>query len=106
MAKKPKRARTIRREAQRAAAGLAEDREKLFKLELGASPERPVEVESAAVVEVRALGVACPRCAGEHRLVEHAAVTSARGDRLREVRLACRSCGSRRSLWFRLRLLS
>ena len=92
MAKKPKRARTIRREAQRVALGIAGDREKLFKLGAGGSPERPIEVDSAAVVEVRALVVNCPRCAGEHTLVEHAAVTSVRGERLREVRLACRSC--------------
>lgn len=101
MSKKPKRARTIRREAQRAAADLMDKRERLFALETGGSPERPIDVEAASVVEVRAQSVRCPRCDGVHRVAEHAAVV-VRGSRLREARLVCRQCGSRRSLWFRL----
>jgi hypothetical protein len=105
MAKKPKRARTVRREAARAAADLARDRERLFALDPGGSPERPLDVPAVSVIELRAATVACPRCDGEHRVEEHAAVTSG-GVRLREARLACRSCGSRRSLWFRLPVLN
>jgi hypothetical protein len=102
MARKPKRARTVRREGQREAAALARDRERLFALERGGSPERPIDIHATSVVEVRAGTAACPRCGAEHRLEEHAAVTTAGGARLREARLVCRACGSRRSLWFRL----
>lgn len=101
MARKPKRARTVRREAEREALSGARDRERLFALELGGSPARPIEVSAASVVELRASAAACPRCGGPHRIDEHAAVTTDRG-RLREARLVCRACGSRRSLWFRL----
>jgi len=103
--KKPKRDRTVRREAARAAAALATNRERLFALEPGGSPERPIEVDAVPIVELRAAAVACPRCAGRHRLQEHAAVVLA-GVRLREARLRCDACGSRRSLWFRLPVLN
>ena len=59
---KPKRERTLRRESARKAERLARNRERLFLLELGGSPERPIDVDSAAVVEIRARGVPCPRC--------------------------------------------
>lgn len=84
---------------------LARDRERLFALEPGGSPERPIEVSAASVVESRAASKACPRCGGRHLLLEHAAVMIG-GARLREARLACRECGSRRSLWFRVALLN
>jgi DNA-directed RNA polymerase subunit RPC12/RpoP len=102
---KPKRERTLRRESARKAERLARNRERLFLLDLGGSPERPIDVDSAAVVETRARGVPCPRCESEHAVDEHAAV-SAHGERLREVRLRCRKCGSRRSMWFRLAVLN
>lgn len=105
MAKKPKRDRTVRREAIRAAAALAVNKERLFELSVGGAPERPIEVDAANVVEIRAVGVPCPRCEGEQRVAEHAAVTVG-GMRLREARLVCRQCGSRRSLWFRLPVLN
>jgi hypothetical protein len=106
MAKKPKRARTVRREGQRDALALARDREKLFVLSPGGAPERPIDVSAVSVVELRACAVPCPRCNGKHRLEEHAAVTSASGQRLREARLVCRACGSKRSVWLRLPVLN
>ena len=99
---RPARERTQRRADERATRTLADDRERLFQLEAGGSPERPIEVGSASVVEAHALSVRCPRCDGAHEIREHLAITL-RGVRLREVRLACRQCGSRRSLYFRLR---
>src|ERR1700755_2350371 len=101
MATKPKRPRTVRREAQREALARARDRERLFALERGGAPERPTDISAASVVETRAAATTCPRCGGQHRVQEHAAVTTTHG-RLREAKLACRECGSRRSLWFRL----
>ena len=105
MAKKPKRERTRRREAARAAAELARARERLFVLERGGAPERPIDVDAVTVIEPRAAAVPCPRCSSEQRVEEHAAVV-VEGTRLREVRLQCRACGSRRSLWFRLPVLN
>jgi hypothetical protein len=102
---KPKRARTLRRESARKADALSQSRERLFALTPGGSPDKPIDVDSAAVVEIRARSVPCPRCGGEHSVDEHAAV-SAHGERLRETRLRCRKCGSRRSLWFRLPVLN
>ena len=104
MKRKPRaaRPRTLRRADERAALSLADDRERLFQLEPGGTPERPIEVSSASVVEAQALSMPCPRCAGVHDLVEHVAITKG-SVRLREVRLACRQCGSRRSVFFRLR---
>ncbi|HET9933211.1 MAG TPA: hypothetical protein VFQ35_21050 [Polyangiaceae bacterium] len=99
---RPTRERTLRRSDERAAQSLANDRERLFRLEAGGSPGRPIEVGSASVIEAYALSMRCPRCDGAHELREHLAVTL-EGARLREVRLVCRQCGSRRSLFFRLR---
>jgi hypothetical protein len=105
MAKKPKRPRTVRREAERRLLSLADDKERLFTLGPGGAPERPIAVDSVPVIEIRARAMPCPRCDGEHSVQDHAAVT-VRGVRLREVRLACRGCGSRRSLWFVLPVLN
>ena len=103
MAKRPPKRgeRTVRRAEQRAQTKLENDRERLFLLEPGGSPERPLEAHSAAVIEAQATSVPCPRCGGHQEVVEHAAVVQG-GVRLREVKLRCRTCGSKRSLWFRL----
>lgn len=100
MAKKP-RPRAKKREGERALAKLQAARERLFELETGGTPERPLNVVSAAVVEAQAESVPCPRCAGKHEVLEHVAVTVS-GVRLRETRLRCRQCGTLRSLWFRI----
>lgn len=100
MAKKP-RPRAERRAAERAVSKLQSARERLFQLEAGGSAERPLPIASAAVVEAHAESVPCPRCDGRHQVAEHVAVTVA-GARLREARLVCRQCGTRRSLWFRI----
>jgi hypothetical protein len=98
MPKKP-RPRTKLREAARSLKKLDAARRRLFELEPGGSPERPLPVASAAVVEAHAESVACPRCGGKHEVVEHLALTID-GTRLREARLRCRQCGTTRSLWF------
>lgn len=100
MAKKP-RPRTKRRETARAVDKLQAARERLFELEPGGTPERPLSIASAAVVETHAESVPCPRCAGKQEVSEHVAVT-VQGTRLREARLRCRQCGTMRSLWFRI----
>lgn len=104
MAKRPPKRpspRSARREAERALEQLRADRERLFALEPGGDGARPIHVSSAAVIEGQAIAVPCPRCGGAHELTEHAAVTL-HGVRLREAKLRCRQCGSRRSLWFKI----
>jgi DNA-directed RNA polymerase subunit RPC12/RpoP len=95
------RARTQRRERERALEKLARDRERLARLETGGSPERPIELESASQVEVHARSMRCTRCEAELRVDEHVARTVGE-QRLRLARLVCPRCGSRRDVWFRL----
>jgi transposase-like protein len=103
MAKRPPKRgeRAVRRAAERARTKLEQDRERLFTLEPGGRPERPLEAHSAAVIETQATRVPCPRCGGSQEVTEHAALVH-RGVRLREAKLRCRQCGSERSLWFRI----
>jgi hypothetical protein len=101
VAKKKLTARAERRERERAAEKLVRDKVRLARLEDGGAPERPVRVESASQVEPHALAMACLRCGGAPRLVEHAAETHG-GDRLRVARLECPRCGTRREIWFRI----
>jgi hypothetical protein len=103
MAKRPpKRSeRTVRRQEERTEARVRTDRERLFLLEPGGSPERPIDAQSAAIIEAQATRVPCPRCGGSQEVTEHAARVHA-GVRLREAKLRCRQCGRARSLWFRI----
>lgn len=98
---RPERPRTQARRAERAREQLARDQERLFTLSPGGDATRPLKAASASVLEARATQTPCPLCAGEHELLEHAAVTLA-GSRLRQLSLRCRRCGSRRSLYFQL----
>jgi len=79
-------------------ADLLTDRELLASLSPGGSPERPIKVGSASVVEVRTSALACPLCGGSYRLEEHVAPAAG----LRRVDVTCRHCSTPRSLWFRL----
>jgi hypothetical protein len=99
--KPTERARSARRAALRAADKLARQRERLFQLEAGGAPERPIDVESSNVIEPRAAALECPRCQVAFRVEAHRAPSSP-GMRLREAEVACPRCGQRRSIWFRL----
>ena len=103
MAKRPPKRgeRAVRRAQERSQAKLQNDRERLFLLEPGGRPERPLEAHSAAVIETHATSVLCPRCGASQEVVEHTALVH-NGVRLREAKLRCRQCGSKRSLWFRI----
>ena len=103
MKKKPRAGspRTQRRQQERSAERLLADRERLFELEPGGAPDSAIEITTPSVIDSRLAARECPRCAGALLLLEQAAVSVA-GLRLREARLRCRACGSRRSLWFRL----
>jgi hypothetical protein len=97
MAKKP-RARTERRERERAARQLVRDQQKLAELLPGGSPERPIEVVSSSVIAVRARSHPCPLCGGGLRLDEETASTA----ELRAAHMTCVRCGVKRQLWFRI----
>ncbi|HEU4410956.1 MAG TPA: hypothetical protein VFS43_37230 [Polyangiaceae bacterium] len=100
--KKPSAPRAERRAAQRSSDKLARQRERLWALEPGGSPGRPLEVPSASLVESRALALPCLRCgAAEARLDEHAAA-SAGGHILRTLRTHCGRCGAPRTLYLRV----
>lgn len=93
-----RRPRTKRRADERAARELVRERQKLALLSPGGAAERPIEVDSSSVIEVRAAALPCPLCAGRLRVDEHHALTA----RLREVRVSCQQCGVGRGLWFRI----
>lgn len=101
MSKGPPSRRAARRAAARADDKLARARERLAALEAGASPDRPIEVPTASVVEPTARSMPCPRCGAARRVDEHAAVVV--GDRrLRVARVHCPACGASGQIWFRL----
>jgi hypothetical protein len=89
--------RTARRASERAARQLVRDREKLATMSPGGSRERPIAVESASVVEVRAHATPCPQCDGELRVGEHRSEAG-----LRVVAVTCARCHAKRELWFKL----
>jgi hypothetical protein len=91
--------RTARRAQQRAARQLVRDREKLAGLVAGGSAERPIDVGSAAVVEVKARALPCIQCGGELELRADRATSTPRGV-LRELALTCRRCHASRAAWF------
>ncbi len=90
--------RTLRRSEERAARALVRDRETLAALVPGGSEQRPIEVTSASVIEVRVGTLACPQCEGRYRISDHASA----GPGLRRLDVRCQTCGVPRSLWFRI----
>ena len=95
-----KRARTERREAERDAAKLARARLKLAALEVGGAPDRPIEVDSASIIEPHASSMPCAACGAQGlRIEEH---TADLPRRLRVVHVMCQRCGTRREVFFRI----
>jgi hypothetical protein len=92
-----KRSRTLLRALSRQAEKLAEKREKLARLEPGGSPERPLEIPSASVVEARAEREPCFACDKPVRCTEHRVQGG-----LRVAVVTCRECGRERTHYFRL----
>ena len=80
---------------------MVRDLEKLASLEEGGAPDRPIVVDSPAVVDLRAVAKPCPLCDGSMRLEEHTS-EEIDGERLRVAALSCTRCGVRRSRYFRL----
>jgi len=80
---------------------LADAGAKLARLEAGGSPDHPIELESASLVEPHATSLPCARCGGTLRLDEHTAEII-EGSRLRVVRLHCFQCNAPRVVYVRL----
>ena len=99
--KKPKRPRTLRRSEKRKLEKLVQQRLELAKAEVGGSASRPLEVESAAIVESRAAGLGCPVCNGVARALGHDAL-SVDGVSLRRVMTRCAECETEREVWLRV----
>jgi DNA-directed RNA polymerase subunit M/transcription elongation factor TFIIS len=89
------------RKLSRSDAKVADAREKLALLEPGGTPERPIVIESASLVEVRAESMTCLRCEGRLDCKEHLA-EEIDGAALRVARMQCRACGARRVVYFRI----
>jgi len=95
------RARTEVRELARKREKLYEARSKLALLEPGGSPERPLELVSSSLVEVRAEAEPCLRCGESARCEEHTALATGHGV-LRVAHLRCPRCAAKRLLYFRI----
>jgi hypothetical protein len=67
-------------------------------LEPGGSADHPIDVTSAAVIEIRARATSCPQCTGTLQLEHHAADSAV----LRRVELRCTQCGVPRRIYFRV----
>jgi hypothetical protein len=102
MARRPLTRRGARRQQARDAEALASDLEKLETMAPGGTPQRPLDVESAAQVDVIAGRRPCPRCRVARRLDQHV-VRTVDGQSLRVALVACPRCARRAELWFRLR---
>lgn len=97
MALKPPR-KLSRRAAQRQHV---RDLDRLARLAPGGAPDRPIEVDTPAVVDVMAEARRCPLCDGSFQLSQHTADTID-GERLRVAHVKCTSCGIAREIYFRL----
>jgi len=94
--------RAQRRAEGRRDAKIVRERERLATLEPGGTPERPIEVVTAALVEPKARSTPCPVCSAAVRVAEHTA-RSVRGVPLRLAHVACPMCGHARVIYFVIR---
>jgi hypothetical protein len=99
---RPPRPRRQQREQQRALRKTVRQLERLAAGLPGGSPERPIDIASASVVETKARAMKCVQCdAIEMELRGERATSTARGV-LRELTMVCRQCHAARAVWFRV----
>ncbi len=101
MAKKKKGKKRRLSARDRAALRLANDKARLAALEPGGSAERPLEVPSASVVELRARDLGCVQCDGIPH-VDSQKILRVDERLLRAVLMTCPRCGTRRAVWVRV----
>jgi len=97
----PPRPRRKRREQERALRKEVRRTEAVAVKLPGGSPDRPIDVAAASVVEGAARATPCIQCGGDLELRGDRATSTARGV-LREVALVCRRCHAPRTIWFRI----
>ena len=98
---RPPRPRRERRARDRALRKEVHRTEALAAQLPGASPEHPIDVASASVVETLARDTPCVQCGGELEPRGERATSTARGV-LRAIAVTCRRCHAPRTLWFRI----
>ena len=98
MAQRPRRQ---RREQERALRKAVRRTEEMAAELPGGSPERPIDLATASLVEAQARGTPCIQCGGSLDLRHDRATVTPRGV-LRELDLVCRLCHAPRTLWFRI----
>jgi len=99
---RPPRPRRQQREEQRTLRKSVRQLERLAAELPGGSPQRPIDVAAASVVETRARSIQCVQCdAIEMELRGDRATSTARGI-LRELAMVCRQCHAARAIWFRV----
>jgi hypothetical protein len=95
------RRRKLQREQQRELRKQVRRTEGMAAKLAGGSPELPIDVTSASVVETRARSTPCVQCGGDLELRGDRATSTARGI-VRELSLVCRLCHAPRTLWYRI----
>jgi hypothetical protein len=98
---RPPRPRRQQRERDRELRKQVRRTERLAAALPGASPEQPIDVASASVVEEKARATPCVQCGGDLEVRGDRATSTARGV-VREIALACRLCHASRTLWYRI----
>lgn len=97
----PPRPRRKRREQEREIRKRVRRTEQAARDLPGGSPDLPIDVASASVVEGAARATPCIQCGGDLELRGDGATSTGRGV-LREIALVCRRCHAPRTLWFRI----
>lgn len=92
------RPRQDRRAREREARKLVALREKLANLEVGGSPQHPLVVASAAVVEAKVAARGCPLCGGRVHIQGHDAIR-AESRSIRAVIAKCTTCHAKRTTY-------
>jgi len=92
--------RTARRAREQQVKKLVRVTEKLAHASAGGSKDRPIEVSSSTVVEIRVHAMRCPQCDGSYALVDHRSA----GQGIRPVDVRCNVCSTARTLWFQIAL--
>jgi hypothetical protein len=98
---RPPRPRRERRARDRALRKEIRHTEELAAELPGSSPDHPIEVGSASIVETMARSTPCIQCGGELEPRGDRATSTARGV-LRAIAVTCRRCHAPRTLWFRI----
>jgi hypothetical protein len=98
----PRKPRAQRRAESRRDAKVVRDRERLAALEAGGTPERPIEVVSASLVEPKARAMPCPVCGASVRVEDHTARTL-QGAPRRMAHVVCPMCRHARVVYFSIR---